>query len=307
MASSTQESATPDGCLRYAERRVARRQFRRHRLAVAGVLTLGVLIVGTIIGPLVYHVSIDAIDYSAALQPPSQAHPLGADDLGRDLLARVLLGGRVSIAVGLAAMLLAITLGALIGAFAGFFGGALDGVLMRLTDLFISLPQLPLLLLVIFLFRDSLRAALGPVVGIFVLIVGVIGVLNWMSVARLVRAGFLSLKQKEFTEAARCLGASNARIMFRHILPNVLGPVIVAATLSVGSAIITESTLSFLGLGFPPDVPTWGRLLYDAQNFLDLAPYLAIFPGLLIFLTVLSINYIGDGLRDALDPRRTGG
>ena len=174
-----------------------------------------------------------------------------------------------------------------------------------MTDLFLALPQLPLLLMVTYLFRDPLRKVFGPEVGIFLLIVGVIGVLNWMPLARLVRAGFLSIKQKEFVEAARCVGASNLRLMAVHILPNTLSAVIVAATVGIGQAIITESALSFLGLGFPPDVPTWGRLLYDAQNYLDLAPYWAIFPGLLIFLTVLSINYIGDGLRDALDPRKT--
>jgi peptide/nickel transport system permease protein len=164
---------------------------------------------------------------------------------------------------------------------------------------------LPLLLMVTYLFRDPIKRVLGAELGIFVLIVGVIGALNWMHVARLVRAGSMSIKQKEFVEAARCVGASNGRLMAVHILPNTLSAVIVAATIGVGQAIITESALSFLGLGFPPDMPTWGRLLYDAQNFLDLAPHWAIFPGLLIFLTVLSINYIGDGLRDALDPRKT--
>jgi peptide/nickel transport system permease protein len=159
--------------------------------------------------------------------------------------------------------------------------------------------------MVTYLFRDPVRKAFGPEVGIFLLIVGVIGALNWMALARLVRASFLSIKQKEFVEAARCVGSSNRRLMTTHILPNTLSAVIVAATIGVGQAIITESALSFLGLGFPPDVPTWGRLLYDAQNFLDLAPHWAIFPGLLIFLTVLSINYVGDGLRDALDPRKT--
>jgi peptide/nickel transport system permease protein len=162
-----------------------------------------------------------------------------------------------------------------------------------------------LLLLVTYLFRDPMRKAFGPELGAFLLIVFVIGLLNWMALSRLVRAQFLSLKQKEFVEAARCIGASNGRLITTHILPNTLSAVIVAATIGVGAAIITESALSFLGLGFPPDVPTWGRLLYDAQNFLDLAPWWAIFPGLLIFLTVLSINYIGDGLRDALDPRKT--
>jgi peptide/nickel transport system permease protein len=212
----------------------------------------------------------------------------------------------VSIAVGITAVLIAITLGTFVGAISGFFGGRLDQVLMRLTDMFLSLPQLPLLLLTIYLFRDTLRQTVGPETGIFILIVVIIGLLTWMPTARLVRAAFLSLKQKEFVEAARSIGAPDARIIWVHILPNVLSPVLVAATVGVGAAIITESALSFLGLGFPPDVPTWGRMLYDAQNFLDIAPYWAIFPGLLIFLTVLSINYMGDGLRDALDPRRTG-
>jgi peptide/nickel transport system permease protein len=164
---------------------------------------------------------------------------------------------------------------------------------------------LPLLLLTIYLFRDDLRARFGPNLGIFLLIVFLIGILNWMPVARLVRASFLSLKQKEFTEAARCIGVSRQSIIFRHIMPNVLGPVIVAATLAVGGAIITESALSFLGLGFPPDVPTWGRLLNDSINFMEIAPWMVLFPALMIFLAVLSINYIGDGLRDALDPRKT--
>jgi peptide/nickel transport system permease protein len=281
------------------------RQFRRHHLAMLAVFIFALLLAATLVGPLLYHVSGEAIDYSAGLQAPSIQHPFGTDDLGRDLLARALLGGRVSMAIGVVAVLIAISLGTAVGALSGFFGGQVDSVLMRLTDLFLALPQLPLLLLVTYLFRDPLRKVFGPEVGIFLLIVGVIGVLNWMPLARLVRAGFLSIKQKEFVEAARCVGAGNLRLMAVHILPNTVSAVIVAATVGIGQAIITESALSFLGLGFPPDVPTWGRLLYDAQNFLDLAPYWAIFPGLLIFLTVLSINYIGDGLRDALDPRKT--
>jgi peptide/nickel transport system permease protein len=281
------------------------RQFRRHHLAMFGVVTFAVLLLATLIGPLLYHQSGEAIDYSAGLLGPSAQHPFGTDDLGRDLLARALLGGRVSMAVGIVAVLIAITLGTLVGSVSGFFGGRTDSLLMRLTDLFLALPVLPLLLMVTYLFRDPLKKVLGPEAGIFLLIVGVIGALNWMHVARLVRAGAMSIKQKEFVEAARCVGASNKRLMTVHILPNTLSAVIVAATIGVGQAIITESALSFLGLGFPPDMPTWGRLLYDAQNFLDLAPHWAIFPGLLIFLTVLSINYIGDGLRDALDPRKT--
>jgi peptide/nickel transport system permease protein len=200
-------------------------------------------------------------------------------------------------------MLVAIFLGTFIGAMAGFFGGIIDSLLMRLTDLFLSLPQLPLLLLLVYLFRDAMRAIAGPTWGIFILIVLVIGGLNWMSVARLVRANFLKLREMEFVSAAKSLGATPSRIILIHILPNVLGVIIVAATLTVGNAIITESTLSFLGLGFPPDVPTWGRMLFDAKDYLNQSPHMAIFPGLVIFLTVLSINYIGDGLRDAFDPK----
>ena len=270
-----------------------------------GVVVLALLLLTTVIGPLVYRTSADALDYGAGLLGPSLQHPFGTDDLGHDLLARALLGGRVSMAVGVVAVLVAITLGTGVGALAGFFGGRVDNLLMRLTDLFLALPVLPFLLMVTYLFRDPLNKVFGPGLGVFILMVCVIGALTWMPLARLVRASFLSVKQKEFVEAARCIGASNQRIIVTHILPNTLSAVIVAATVGVGAAIITESTLSFLGLGFPPDMPTWGRMLFDAQNYLDLAPHWAIFPGLLIFLTVLSINYIGDGLRDALDPRKT--
>ena len=280
------------------------RRFRRHRLAMAGGAVFLVLVAATLVGPAVYHAGINTIDFHASMAPPSAAHPLGTNDLGQDMLARVLYGGRISIAVGIAAMLMSVTVGTLVGAISGFFGRTADHVLMRITDVFISLPSLPLLLLVIYLYRDMLARTFGPQFGIFWLIVGVIGGLNWMPTARLVRAGFLAVKEKEFIEAARSLGVGTLSQIFRHILPNVLSPVIVSATLSVGSAIIAESTLSFLGLGFPPDIPTWGRLLYDAQNYLDMAPHMAIFPGLMICLAVLSINYVGDGLRDALDPRR---
>jgi len=281
------------------------RRFRRHRLAMAGALAFLFFTVATLLGPLVYRVAINTIDFRASMTAPSGIHPFGTNDLGQDMLARVLWGGRISIAVGLTAMLMSVTLGTLVGAVAGFFGRAPDMILMRITDVFISLPQLPLLLLIIYLFRDRLARVFGPQIGIFWLIVVVIGILNWMHTARLIRAGFLSVKEKEYIEAARCIGVRTTGQIFRHILPNVLSPVIVSATLAVGQAIIAESTLSFLGLGFPPDVPTWGRLLYDAQNYLQLAPHMAVFPGLMICLTVLSVNYVGDGLRDALDPTRT--
>jgi peptide/nickel transport system permease protein len=253
---------------------------------------------------VIYPVPIDDIDFAVKLTGPSLVHPFGTDDLGQDLLARILYGGRISMAVGLAAMLIAILFGMVIGALAGFFGGVLDSILMRLADLFLSLPLLPLLLLVVFLFRDRMRQVFGPELGIFILIVGVIGGLRWMQPARLVRASFLALKEKEFVEAARCVGVPSAWLIVRHILPNALSPVIVAATLGIGSAILAESSISFLGLGFPPDMPTWGRILSDARDYLDLAPHWALFPGLMIFLAVISINYIGDGLRDALDPRK---
>ena len=280
------------------------RRFRRHRLATFGAAILIVMVMAVLAGPLVYRVPIDEIDFKAKLKGPSWTHPLGTDDLGQDLLARMLYGGRISLAVGIAAMLIAIVIGVAVGAASGHFGGAADHTLMRITDLFISLPQLPLLLLIVYLFRDVLRQALGPEVGVFVLIVVVIGGLRWMPVARLVRAQFLSLREKEFVEAARSLGAPALRQVARHILPNALGPVIVAGTIDVAAAIIAESSLSFLGLGFPPDIPTWGRILFDAKDNLDFAPHWAIFPGTAIFLAVLSINYIGDGLRDALDPRK---
>jgi peptide/nickel transport system permease protein len=280
------------------------RRFRKHRLATFGGALLIVMVLAVVAGPFVYRVPIDEIDFKAKLRGPSVAHPLGTDDLGQDLLARMLYGGRISLAVGIAAMLIAITIGVAVGATAGHFAGTMDHVLMRITDLFISLPQLPLLLLIVYLFRDILKKALGPEAGVFVLIVAVIGGLRWMPVARLVRAQFMSLREKEFVEAARSLGAPPLRQVIRHILPNALGPVIVAGTIDVAAAIIAESSLSFLGLGFPPDIPTWGRILFDAKDNLDFAPHWALFPGTAIFLTVLSINYIGDGLRDALDPRK---
>jgi len=280
------------------------RRFRRHRLALASTVVLILMIAAIALGPFVWKVAINDIDFAARMETPSWAHPLGTDDLGQDLLARMLYGGRISLAVGLSAMFVAMTVGTIIGATAGMSRGWVGPALMWLTDLFLSLPALPLLLLVIYLFRDSLKAAFGVEGGVFIMIVIVIGGLRWMPVARLVRAQFLSLREKEFVEAARSLGAPALRQVARHILPNALGPVIVAGTIDVAAAIIAESSLSFLGLGFPPDIPTWGRILFDAKDNLDFAPHWAIFPGTAIFLTVLSINYIGDGLRDALDPRK---
>ncbi|MCC8431241.1 ABC transporter permease [Reyranella aquatilis] len=280
------------------------RRFRRHRMALFSAFALGLILFGVLAGPLIWRVPINEIDFAAKLQGPSWAHPLGTDDLGQDLLSRLIYGGRISIAVGFAAMVVAIFFGVLVGAVAGMSSGRVDAALMWVTDLFLSLPQLPLLLLVIYLFREPVKGVMGVEGGAFVLIVAVIGGTRWMSAARLVRAQFLSLREKEFVEAARALGASRLRQVMQHILPNALGPVIVVATIDVAAAIIAESTLSFLGLGFPSDVPTWGSVLRDAKDYLDIAPHWALFPGSLIFITVLAINFIGDGLRDALDPRR---
>jgi peptide/nickel transport system permease protein len=280
------------------------RRFRRHRLALVSVVILTAIVGAVLLLPFVWKVPINEIDFTARLKGPSAGHPFGTDDLGQDLLARMIYGGRISLAVGFAAMIVAIVVGTIIGAIAGMSRRWIGPALMWLTDLFLSLPPLPLLLLVIYLFRDSLKTIFGPEGGVFILIVLVVGGLRWMPAARLVRAQFLSLREKEFVEAARALGASKVRQVVRHILPNALGPVIVAATVDVAAAIIAESTLSFLGLGFPPDIPSWGRILYDAKDYLDIAPHWAMFPGVAIFLTVLAISFIGDGLRDALDPRK---
>ena len=310
MAGSTLASPTtdPKGSVSkvssHSPGKEAWRRFRRHKLAVLCTFVLSIIVLAVVLGPWLWQVPINAIDFEARMQGPSWAHPLGTDDLGQDLLARILYGGRISLAVGLAAMVIAISFGVVIGAVAGMSKGPVDVFLMWVTDLFLSLPQLPLLLLIFYLFNDTLKKWIGPEAGVFVLVVAVIGGLRWMPVARLVRAQFLTLREKEFVEAARALGASPWRQVTVHILPNAMGPVIVAATIDVAAAIIAESTLSFLGLGFPPDIPTWGRILFDAKDHMDVAVHWALFPGALIFITVLTINYIGDGLRDAYDPRR---
>ena len=278
------------------------RQFWRHKGALGGAAVFVLIAAAVLLGPAVHGVDPQFLDYKAKSQGMSLTHPLGTDNLGRDNFARVLAGGRLSLAVGVVAMVLSLTLGTCVGVLAGF-SQRLDGPLMRLTDLFLALPVLPLLLVAIMLFRDPLRSAIGPEVGIFALIVAVIGITSWMQTARIVRGEVLAVKQREFVLAARAVGTGPYRIMVRHLLPNALSPITVSAALGVAQAVITESALSFLGLGFPSDFPTWGRLLYDGVPFLGLAPARAIGPGLAISLTVLSINYMGDGLRDAMDPR----
>ncbi len=281
------------------------RQFRRHKGALFGAFFLGLLLLACLVGPLLWRIDPAYIDIRARNASPSLAHPFGTDQIGRDTLARMLAGGRVSLAVGMVAMLISLGLGTLIGVLAGFFRW-IDGPLMRLTDLFLALPLLPLLLLMVMLFRQPLNTAFGPEGGIFILMVTAIGLTSWMPTARIVRGDVLALKEREFILAARALGTPNGAIIRRHLLPNVLSPILVSATLGIANAIITESALSFLGLGFPPDFPTWGRLLFDATDYLQQNPERVLWPGLAISLTVLSVNYLGDGLRDALDPRRRG-
>jgi len=280
-------------------------QFKTHKGALWGGIIFLLIITTVFLGPYFWSLEATHIDIRARNQGPSLSHPFGTDQLGRDTFARMMAGGRTSVSVGLAAMLLALFLGSFVGVVAGFFK-RLDGPLMRLTDLFLALPLLPLLLVMMMLFRDPLNAAFGPERGIFILIVGAIGITSWMPTARIVRSDVLALKEREFVLAARSIGTTNTRMITRHILPNVLSPIMVSATLGIATAIITESALSFLGLGFPPDFPTWGRLLFDATDYLQQYPERVFWPGMAISLTVLSVNYLGDGLRDALDPRIRG-
>jgi peptide/nickel transport system permease protein len=282
-------------------------QFRAHRGALVGLTVLTILVLFVLIGPFLWNPVKPSV--LEALKGknlgPSFKHPLGTDQIGRDMLARMIQAGKVSLSVGFVAMAIAITFGTTIGVLAGYFR-RLDGPLMRLTDVFLALPLIPLLLVLMMLFRDKVASLTGPELGVFLLIVFAIGATSWMQTARIVRGEVLALKEREYVLAARSIGTPPRRIILRHILPNVISPVMVAATLGIADAIITESVLSFLGLGFPPDFPTWGRLLFDGVQYMQLYPERVIWPGLAISLTVLSVNYIGDGLRDALDPRIRG-
>lgn len=277
-----------------SQRSMAFERFRMHRPAVAGLVVLVCLAVLCIAAPLVSPYDPEKTALLLIYEPPSPQHPFGTDGLGRDLATRILYGGRVSLSVGLLAVTVAVSLGTLVGVLSGFYGRWIDSVLMRFVDLMYSIPRLFVLIIIGVFFKGMTL----PV------IVVVLGLLSWMTTARLVRASFLSLKQREFVEAARCIGAGDRRIIIRHILPNALAPIIVAASLGIASAIIAESTLSFLGLGIQPPTPSWGNMLRDAGGEMNKAPWIAVFPGLFIFLAVVSVNFIGDGLRDALDPRR---
>ena len=278
------------------------RQFKKHKGAVVGLVLLTFIVLATVFGPILWPIDPYAIETSNASAGPSAEHPLGTDNLGRDVLARLLIGGRISLSVGFAAMIFGLIIGTGIGVISGFFR-RMDGPLMRVTDLFLALPILPLLLVVILLFRDSLQEAFGAELGIFLLVVFIIGVTSWMQTARVVRGDVLSIKEEEFVLAAHSIGTRKRKLIMRHIIPNTLSPVMVSAALGVAVAIITESALSFLGLGFPASFPTWGRLLFDANNYIQLSPIRVLAPGIMISLTVMSVNFIGDGLRDALDPK----
>jgi len=276
------------------------RRFRKHKPALVGLGVLALIVALCVIVPGLASYDPGKTDLDSIRQAPSLQHIFGTDELGRDLFIRLCDGGRVSLVIGIATMGMSIFLGALVGAVAGFYGGRIDNLLMRLTDFVLSIPNLFLLLIFAQFLRNSNNLALS---GGAAPIVIIIGILAWPPAARLVRGQFLTLKSKEFVDAARMAGAGNARIMFRHILPNAASPIIVAATLRVGNAIMTESTLSFLGLGVQPPVATWGNMLKNAQAQMTFAPWTAIFPGVAILLTILSLNYVGDGLRDALDPQ----
>ncbi len=266
-------------------------RMRRHKLAVASIFALAVIAVACAAAPLVAGYDFDAIDLSSIRTPPSLDHWMGTDDLGRDLFTRMLYGGRVSMLIGLLAALIGTGVGSTVGALAGFYGGWIDNVLMRVTDIVYAIPTLPLLIVL-----ASYTAATAGSMAL------VIGLLSWMTTARVVRGEVLSIREMAYVEAARSLGATNARMIVHHILPNAVGPILVGATLTVGNAIIVESSLSFLGLGVQPPTPTWGNMLMDAQATMATKPWLTIFPGSAILLVVLAVNFVGDGLQDALDP-----
>jgi peptide/nickel transport system permease protein len=282
-------------------------RLRRHKLAIAGIVVLILMVLAAVFANQLAPFDPNAIDnvhwQGTPLPPCFQdascgGHPLGTDEVGRDLLSRLLFGARISLTVGLFAVIMEVLIGTVLGAISGYYGGWVDYVIMRVTDVFLSIPLLPLLLvLTAIVAASSSKASLS-----FGVIVLIIGALSWPTVARLVRASFLSLREREFAEAARALGNGDRRIIFRHLLPNAIAPIIVQATLDVANVIVLESTLSFLGFGIQPPTASWGNMLANAQSNLQTAWWAAVFPGLCILVTVLSINYIGDGLRDALDP-----
>ncbi len=302
VAPTPREVAEPDPAAYRSERFGIWRRFRKHKLALLGafvIIAIAVVAFAAKLLPLQDPNAIDQVNWQGTpLAPGVAGHLLGTDDYGRDLLARLIYGAQISLTVAFFAVLMELAIGTVVGAIAGYFGGWIDYWLMRVTDVFLSIPLLPLLLVLTAIVEDtSSKAALS-----FGVIVVIIGGLSWPSVARLVRASFLSLREKEFCEAARALGNRDARIIFRHLLPNAVAPIIVQGTLEVANVIILESTLSFLGFGIQPPTASWGNMLANAESNMAIAPWVAIFPGLCILVTVLAINYLGDGLRDAIDP-----
>jgi peptide/nickel transport system permease protein len=283
------------------------RRFRRHRMALIGAIVLIFLFLFAFGGSLLESEKYaNYNDTSISMQPPSVVHPFGTDAIGRDIMARTIYGGQISLIIGLFAVMIETFFGILVGALAGYYGGVLDNILMRITEAMLNIPEIFLLIVMAKFFSGRIPDLdiLGRTFsGSVVVIVVIIGATSWMYLARIVRAEFLSLKENDFVLAARATGTPNAEIIFRHILPNSIAPIVVTATLGVANAILAEAYISFLGLGVQPPTATWGNMLDGANNYLDTAPWLWFFPGLLILLTVLSINFLGDGLRDALDPR----
>lgn len=271
---------------------IAWRRFKKHRIAISGGIVILLFMAVAVLAPVLTPYEFDQIDLYKRKASPSLSHPLGTDELGHDVLTRLLYAGRISLTVGFSAALAAAIFGTLIGGLSGYYGGVLDNILMRFTDIMFSIPDLPILIVLA-------RYMGGSVVGIVL----VLSAFAWMGTARLVRGELLRLRVMDFTDSARALGASDTRILFRHLIPNALAPVIVAATLTVGGAILSEAALSFLGIGIQPPTPSWGNMLQNAQDFIWTTPWLAVWPGAMIFLTVLCFNFLGDGLRDALDPR----
>ena len=269
-------------------------KLRHHRVALVALIVFGLIIMYSAAGPLLSSYSFSKTDLRARLLAPSSEHYFGTDELGRDIALRIMVGGRVSLLVGFSVSLVSLLIGVTIGATSGYFGGGLDSVLMRFTDIMLSIPSLPLLLILS-------RYGGGSVLSIIL----ILSVFSWMGLARIVRGTILSIKQRDFVEAARMTGARNGRIVLRHILPSTLAPVIINATLTLGFAIIAESSLSYLGLGVQPPTPTWGQMLIGAQQYMESAPWLSLIPGMFLFVTLLCINFLGDGLRDALDPKMT--
>lgn len=288
-------------------RRLTWLRFRRHKMAILGSVMLILLFVYAFGGTLFYsEADANLVETGARLQAPSARHPFGTDTIGRDVLIRTIYGGQISLIIGLTAMLVEVMVGVLIGAMAGYYGGWIDSLLMRCTEAIFVVPQIFLLIVMAKFFGGKLPdlSLLGRTFsGSVVVVVLIIGLTSWMYLARIVRAEFISLKEREFILAARAIGTPARQIIFGHILPNCMAPIIVSATLSVASAILSESYISFLGMGVQAPTATWGNMLDGAVNYIEEAPWLWIFPGLFILLTVLSINFTGDGLRDALDPR----